>query len=323
MDGFNHVPVLLAQVRETLAGTLRDGASPRVLVDLTLGGAGHTRALAEEARPDLVVGFDRDADALAAARARLADLPCRIETVHAPFSTVRERLADLGIHAVTVLLADIGVSSHQLDTGSRGFSFRAHAPLDMRMDASRGATAAERIAAMGVPDLARVLREYGEEPDARRIAQAVIAAAPTTTDELARTVEGAMSARQRRALGTRIHPATRTFQALRILVNDELGELDRILEDGPELLAPGGRMGVISFHSLEDRRVKQRFRALSRPPELPRGLPVTAAEMPKARFAMPRRLAQGLTADEQELTDNPRARSARLRVLERPLEGDR
>jgi 16S rRNA (cytosine1402-N4)-methyltransferase len=287
-----------------------------VLVDATAGLGGHTLALLAQARPELVVLFDRDAAALAIARERLAHAPCPVRLIHAPFSSLAEALADEGIDAVAAIVADLGVSSLQLDDGARGFSWRADAPLDMRMDQSRGRPAADAIAASDETELTRILREYGEEPDARRIARAVVDARPRTTAALAAVVAAAMSARERRKLGTRIHPATRTFQALRIWVNDELGELDRLLQGAPERLEIGGRFAILTFHSLEDRRVKHRFRELTTV-HTPPHLPLRNDELPRPRFAIPEGYAQGVVPQPAEIAENPRARSARMRVLER------
>ncbi|MCA9717569.1 MAG: 16S rRNA (cytosine(1402)-N(4))-methyltransferase RsmH, partial [Myxococcales bacterium] len=305
------------------APTTADPAYPEpVFVDATCGGAGHTLALLEDARtrPRTVVAMDRDADAIAWAedtlRPRADALGVRLVLVHAPFSSLAEVLDDLQITAVSAILADLGVSSHQLDTAARGFSFRADAPLDMRMDRSRGMSAADVLAAIEERELSRILREYGEEEDATRIARAIVAARPRTTAALADTVREAMSARQRRRLGARIHPATRTFQALRIHVNGELDELKRLLDAAPERLRGGGRLAIISFHSLEDRLVKQRFSALSRPPAVPRGLPIPESERPSAAFSLPLG-RRGQTPGDLELENNPRSRSSRLRALER------
>jgi len=312
-----HVPVLLREVCRALGPALP--AAGGVLVDATCGLAGHLIALLEAAHPARVIAFDRDPQARALAWARLeaAGRTGGVTLVDAPFSTIAARVRDAGVTHVHAILADIGVSSLQLDRGTRGFSWRVDAPLDMRMDPSGGPTAAEILASIDAGALTRILRELGEEPDAGRIAKAIVAARPTTTFALAETVATAMSAPQRRKLGLRIHPATRTFQALRLHVNDELGQLDRLLEDAPELLAVGGRLGVISFHSLEDRRVKQRFAALSRAPAVPAHVPMRADELPRAKFALPAEFAKGVTAAPDELAANPRARSARLRVLER------
>jgi 16S rRNA (cytosine1402-N4)-methyltransferase len=314
-----HESVLAREVSRALAPALGtpDGGPRGVLVDATVGLGGHVRAVVAHARPRMVVGFDRDPDALALARASLSEIPCPVELVGAPFSKLVTQLAELGIREADAVLADLGVSSLQLDRGERGFSWRADAALDMRMDPHHGLSAADAIAAMDAGELARILREYGEEPDAMRIARAIVAARPTTTYALADVVTAAMSAPQRRKLGTRIHPATRTFQALRIHVNDELGELDRLLADAPELLAVGGRLAVISFHSLEDRRVKQRVAALTRPPHVPAHVPLRQHELPRPRFAVPEGFARGVTAEPDEIAANPRSRSARLRVVER------
>lgn len=316
-----HRPVLVDEVCEALAPALAAGVGGGVVVDCTLGGGGHSEAILRRLAPMRLLGLDRDPEAIAHASARLAALEAplaeRFRAFHAPFSTLAEVLGGEGIAAVAAILADLGVSSHQLDTGARGFSFQADAPLDMRMDPTRGASAAELLATIDVRSLARVLREYGEEPDAERIARAIVAARPTTTGALATIVAAAMSAPRRRQLGARIHPATRTFMALRILVNRELEELDRFLEDAPERLAIGGRLGVITFHSLEDRAVKRRFAALSQAPQAPRGIPLRADEAPRPRFAVPPGARQGFVAGDAELESNPRSRSARLRVLER------
>lgn len=311
-----HVPVLEREVCRALAPAIAKGGAG-VLVDATCGMGGHTRALLGCTRPKLVVGFDRDPVALAIARENLADAPCEVRLVDAPFSRITDELHALGIDEAAAILADIGVSSVQLDDGARGFSWREDAPLDMRMDPRHGLSAADVIAAIDVAELARILRDYGEEPEAQRIAKAIVKARPRTTRALAELVGAAMSAPARRKLGMRIHPATRTFQALRIHVNDELGELDRLLADAPRLLAHGGRLAVISFHSLEDRRVKRRFAELSSPPKIPSAVPLRADELPSPDYVVPEGWARGATAQDDEIEHNPRARSARLRLLER------
>lgn len=323
MSSSYHTPVLLREVREALVPPLVASAAP-VFVDATCGGAGHSLAVAEAyraARPDgpplRALALDRDPDALAEARRR--GVPPEIELVHAEFSSLAAVLDARGLASATAVLADLGVSSHQLDTGARGFSFNADAPLDMRMDPTCGAPASQRVAGMSASELTRVLRDYGEEPDAGRIAAAIVAARPTTTRQLATIVGDAMSAAQRRKLGKRIHPATRTFQALRILVNDELGELDALLATAPERLAVGGRLGVITFHSLEDRAAKRRFVELSRAELPPPGLPIAARDLPRPRFVVPEGYRQGVVPRPDEVLDNPRSRSCRLRLLERAL----
>lgn len=316
-----HVSVLAREVARALTPALV--AAPQgALVDATAGLGGHTATLLQHAQPKVAVVFDRDADALALAKQRLADAPCPIRAIHAPFSSLADELDAVGVDTVAAIIADLGVSSIQLDRIERGFSFRGDAPLDMRMDVSRGSTAADVLAEITPSALARMLSEYGEEPDARRIAEAIVRARPTTTSALTRVVTDAMSARQRRKLGVRINPATRTFQALRIHVNDELGELDRFLAVAPGRLMVGGRLAIITFHSLEDRRVKRHFRALTSPPQLPPHLPITAQEQPRPHFSLVKEFARGVTPTAEEVDANPRARSARLRVVQRDLQGE-
>ncbi len=326
-DSVAHITVLAEEVCAALRPALNGSTGidaeggPRpgvgVLVDATAGLGGHTVALLAATRPSRVILVDRDPHALALARARLGQASCPLDFVHAGFASLAEALAELGVHEVAAIVADLGVSSMQLDEPERGFSFRGDGPLDMRMDPSQGQTAAELLAELDAGRLARVLREYGEEPEASRIAAAVIKARPTTTRGLAEVVTAATSGHQRRKLAGRIHPATRTFQALRIAVNDELGQLDRFLAAAPALLRVGGRLAVITFHSLEDRRVKRRFRALCRPPQPPAHLPLQQHELPQPRFTTPAEYAGGVTSGPAELESNPRARSARLRLLER------
>jgi 16S rRNA (cytosine1402-N4)-methyltransferase len=338
--GARHVSVLVQEVCDALAPCFPGPDEPPagIWVDATAGGAGHTLAMLARTRPQRAILFDHDPRALAIAHERLRDAPCPVELVGASFSTLTEHLTKLGVTGpqgdqpsggrprddqsqprIAAILADLGVSSFQLDEAQRGFSMRADAPLDMRMDPTRGPTLAEALADLDAPTLTGILREYGEEPDARRIAEAIVIARPRTTLELANAVTNAMSARQRRRLGLRIHPATRTFMALRIHLNRELDELDRFLEQAPELLTVGGRLAVISFHSLEDRRVKQRMRQLGRAPSLPSQIPLTERELPRPRFTIPRGYSSGVTPTEEEIERNPRSRSARLRVLERSL----
>lgn len=315
--GEGHISVLPREVCDALApGFPAADQAPRgVYVDATCGAGGHIEAVLERFAPAQVVAIDRDVTALERAQARLSAARTPILFVHAPFSALGPTLQERGIKADGIL-ADLGVSSMQLDQVERGFSFRGDAPLDMRMNADDPKTAADLIAELDVPALIRILREYGEEQDAPRIARAIIDAKPTTTGALAQIVADAMSHKQRRKLGLRIHPATRTFQALRIHLNDELGELDTLLREGPEALTIGGRLAIITFHSLEDRRVKQAFRRRSAPKDLPAGLPVPESER-QAPFSQPRPFAKGVVAQPDEVDANPRARSARLRVLER------
>jgi 16S rRNA (cytosine1402-N4)-methyltransferase len=315
-----HEPVLLDAVCRALqpalgasgAGSERRGT----FLDVTAGGGGHAAAVWERCGPARAVLLDRDPEAVARVTERFRTERA-VVVRHARMSQFAEALDALGLGGAEAVLADLGVSSFQLDTAARGFSFREDGPLDLRMDPTSGEPAAEWLARCDAQALAQVLRAYGEEPEARRLAPAILAARPTRTAQLAAVVEAAMSAPARRRLGRRIHPATRTFQALRIAVNRELEELEALLEEAPGRLVAGGRLAVITFHSLEDRRVKRRFAQLSSAPDVPRGLPVREAERAAANFVVPVEFRGGVVAGETEVTRNPRARSARLRVIAR------
>ncbi len=298
--GFEHQTVLLDE-----AVSLLRPEEGRVIVDGTLGGGGHTLALLEKGAT--VVGIDRDPRALAAASSRLAGFGDRFRPVRGNFGDVEALLEG---EAVDGLLLDLGVSSPQLDVAERGFSFQKEGPLDMRM-ADEGMTAAELIRETNEKALVRILREWGEEPFAPRIARALKAAEPKTTLE---AVEAVKSAVPRKAWPKKINVATKTFQALRMAVNDELGALDRALEALPRVLRDGGVAAVISFHSLEDRRVKERFRELCGRCVCPPGMPVCGCGA-KGTFTPATRKA--VSASEAELERNPRARSARLRAVEK------
>ncbi|MDR0967171.1 MAG: 16S rRNA (cytosine(1402)-N(4))-methyltransferase RsmH [Myxococcales bacterium] len=302
---FHHVTVL----RDEAVALLR-GRPGLTMLDGTLGGGGHAQALLESGAR--VIGLDRDPRALAAASARLAAFGDRFQAVPARFSLAREVLDALGVARVDGLLLDLGVSSPQFDEASRGFSFAQDGPLDMRMGAE-GESAAQLIARLSEAELADVIFELGEEPHSRRIARAIkrVEPLPTTTHALARLVSDAIP---RAAWPKKIHPATRTFQALRIAVNHELEELDAILDALPALLAPEGRAAIISFHSLEDRKVKARFRDLERRCACPPGMPVCGCGRQPEFRALTRR---AITASDAELDANPRARSAHLRAIER------
>jgi 16S rRNA (cytosine1402-N4)-methyltransferase len=294
-----HTPVLLAEVVAALAPRAGE-----LFVDCTLGRGGHAEALLEAA-DCRVIGLDRDPAAIAATRARLARFGDRLRAVHAPFSSLSAVLDDLGEPRVDGLLADLGVSSPQLDDPARGFSFRDSGPVDMRMDPTSSPSAADLVNEWDESELARVVFRYGEEKRSRAVARALVAGRPwTDTAALAAAVAKAVGGRP-----TRIHPATRTFQALRIAVNDELGELERLLPVAIERLAPGGRLAIISFHSLEDRIVKRFLAAESgRTGERdPWGDPVVS----------PRVLAQAKAVRPPSDDPNPRARSARLRTASR------
>jgi 16S rRNA (cytosine1402-N4)-methyltransferase len=309
-----HVPVLLGRVTELLApACAADGA---VLVDATLGLAGHSLALLR-AHPGLrLVGLDRDPDARAEATRRLtaAGVADRATVVPAVFDELPEVLDRLGLTEVQAVLFDLGVSSLQLDRPDRGFSYAADAPLDMRMDPSAPRTAADVVNTYPAADLARVLRVYGEERFATRIAQAITRErerAPfTRTERLAHLVRDSIPAATRRTGG---HPAKRTFQALRIEVNDELGVLQRALPAALDALAVGGRIAVLTFHSLEDRIVKQTL-AAGAVDRTPPGLPVPLPEMGPTLRLLTR---GGEPPSEAEVAANPRAASARVRAAER------
>jgi 16S rRNA (cytosine1402-N4)-methyltransferase len=304
---YRHEPVLSREVVEILRP-----AAGRLLLDCTLGGGGHSARFLELGAQ--VIGIDRDPLAVAAARARLARYGEAFRVVRADFRDARAVLDALGIGEVDGAVADLGVSSPQLDEPGRGFSFSRPGPLDMRM-AAEGETLAELLARVDERELAAILRRYGEEPFARPIARAVLRAArsgePLDTARLAEVAAGAIP---RRAWPRRVHPATRTFQALRIAVNDELGSLAAWLADLPALVKVGGRAVAISFHSLEDRMVKERFRALTRACTCPPDLPVCACGA-RAAFAPVTRKA--VAPSEAEVAANPRARSAKLRAVER------
>lgn len=289
-----HEPVLVDEVVSLLA--------PRpegVYVDCTVGLGGHASALLA-AGAGRVIGIDRDEAALAIARERLRDESTRIEFVHAEHREIAHVLAQRGIACVDGVLADLGVSSLQVDEPERGFSFRHAGPLDMRMDRSRGETLADRLRAVDEATLADLIWRFGEERHSRRVARAIVAArdrgALSSTTDLASAIRRAAGGRG----WQRIDPATRTFQALRIWVNDELGAVERLLEEAWRVLGPRGRLAILAFHSLEDRLVKQAFRQLAGDPTM-------------ARLVTKRPVVAG----DAECERNPRARSARLRVLER------
>jgi len=300
-----HRAVLAAEALAALA--LRaDG----VYVDLTFGRGGHSRAILAALGPaGRLIALDRDPEAVAAAQA-LADP--RFAIVHAPFSRLAQVLDEARLPQVHGVLADLGVSSPQLDDPARGFSFRADGPLDMRMDPTRGPSAAQWLAAASQTEIREAIRNYGEERFAKQIAAALVAARArepiVRTQQLADLVAAAVRTREAGQ-----DPATRTFQALRILVNRELEEVSLMLPQAVARLASGGRLAVVSFHSLEDRIVKRFMRALAQP-ALPRDLPIRASEMPQAALRI---VGRPVRPGALELAGNPRARSAVLRVAER------
>lgn len=293
-----HQPVLREEVLRLLRPTGR-----RVLLDCTVGLGGHAEAMLESAGPEaLLIGTDVDEGNLRLARQRLARFGGQVRLFLANFTQLPAVLAEAGAPKADLLLADLGISSNQLDDPGRGLSFMVDGPLDMRLDPSGPRTAADLLADLSERELADVIYAYGEERYSRRIARAIVAARASEpilrTTPLARIVQASYPAPAKRSRKG-VHPATRTFQALRIAVNDELANLERLLELVPELLAPRGRAGVISFHSLEDRRVKQAF-----------------ARLDKAGWA--RVLTKKpLTPTAQEIEKNLRSRSAKLRVIEK------
>jgi 16S rRNA (cytosine1402-N4)-methyltransferase len=297
---FQHIPVLLAEVIAGLAPR-PDGR----YIDGTLGGGGHAAAILEATVPGgRLLGIDADPAALAAGASRLSSFGDRVTLAHGNFRDLTQLARANGFEPAAGILLDLGVSSHQLDTPERGFSFMADAPLDMRMDPTGGETAADLVDELSEGELADVIYRYGEEHGSRRIARAIVAARRAgriaTTGELAEIVARALGGRH-----GKIHPATRTFQALRIAVNHELESLEAALPQAVETLAPGGRLAVIAFHSLEDRIVKQYFRAES-------GYGGTTG---------PSRLRiltkKPIEAGSAEARGNPRARSAKLRIAEK------
>jgi len=301
-----HRPVLLRETIELLAAE-RGG----LFVDCTVGLGGHSEAILQATSGAQVLGIDRDEEALELARQRLAHYGSRFRAVHADFRELTRVLATAKVSQVHGILADLGVSSLQLDSLSRGFSFRHEAPLDMRMDMSKGETAAELLGRLSEVEIANLIFEYGEEPRSRRIARAIVQRRERgdpieTTTALAGLVERAIGSSKKR----RIHPATRTFQALRIAVNAELENLDRFISEAVDHLEPDGLLAVISFHSLEDRIVKRTLQKLSGRCQCPPRLPKCICGAQKIIEVLTKR---PLVPDEAEIEENPRARSAKLR----------
>ena len=306
-----HQPVLLTEVVAALGN---DNAGPRdgaIYVDGTFGAGGYTRAILEAANCT-VFAIDRDPDAIAGADDLVRRYAGRLHVIQGRFGDMLRLLNERGISAVNGVTLDLGVSSMQIDEAARGFSFRFDGPLDMRMEQT-GESAADLVNHMAEQPLADLIFTFGEEKKSRRVAKAIVAAralAPiTSTGQLAEIVRRAIG-----PSGEKIDPATRTFQALRIAVNDEMGEIDRGLAAAESLLAPGGRMAIVSFHSLEDRRVKHFMREQAgRNPKGSRHLPEVTTTQASLRLVTP----QGIAPSDAETAANPRARSARLRVAER------
>jgi 16S rRNA (cytosine1402-N4)-methyltransferase len=280
-------------------------------VDATLGAGGHAAGILEASSPDgQLLGIDLDPQALALASRRLAEYTRRITLVQASFTSLSEQLARVGWEQVSGIVIDLGVSSMQFDTPERGFSFQADGPLDMRFGPQQAVSAEELVNSLPEPELADLIWRYGEDRLSRRIARSILQARPLhTTRELANAVAHAYGGKKER-----IHPATRTFQALRIAVNQELQALESVLPQAVAALSPGGRLAVISFHSLEDRLVKQYFRRESRDCICPPELPVCTCGHKASITEITRHPIQ---AGEDEIIENPRSRSAKLRVAEK------
>jgi len=307
--GAVHVPVLCDRIVELLSPALqRPGA---VYVDGTMGLAGHAIAVLRACPEARLIGIDRDLDAHVVATERLGDLAERATLVHAGYDELPRVLAEQGIERIDAMLLDLGLSSLQIDTVERGFAYRVDAPLDMRMNATEGKTAAEVLNGYPESELARILTWYGEERFAGRIARAIVAGRPyTSSARLVETISGAIPAAARHTGG---HPAKRTFQALRIEVNQELDGLRAVLPAALSALRVGGRLAVLSYHSLEDRMVKRAMAELASD-RAPKGIPV----VPPHLMAQVRLLTRGAERpDAEETGHNPRAASARLRVAER------
>lgn len=309
MGGLVHRSVLFDEALDGLA-IREDG----IYVDGTFGRGGHAGALLGRlGAAGRLIAFDKDPEAVAHAQARFGG-DARFQMVASSFAVMPQVMAQQGLNGrVDGVLLDLGVSSPQLDDAARGFSFRADGPLDMRMDPAGSPSAAEWIAEVGEPELARVLKEYGEERYAKRIARAIVEARKhrgiTTTAQLAEIIRAANPAWERH-----IDPATRSFQAIRIFINRELEDLQQCLAQVLDVLAPGGRLVVISFHSLEDRIVKQFIQQQSRGPELPRGLPLRQDQIAAPRM---RSIGKAQRASAQEVEENPRSRSAIMRIAEK------
>lgn len=308
---FHHIPVMLAETLDYMG--LRPGGT---YVDCTLGGGGHSSEMVKRVQPGgRIIGIDQDPDALKAAGEKLREYAASVTLVHSNFYRLKEVLAELGVPAVDGVLFDIGVSSHQLDEAGRGFSYMQDAPLDMRMNPQDTTTAADLVNNLPEQELTRIIREYGEERWAKRIAEFIAHRREirpiATTGELVEVIKRAIPAGARRE-GP--HPAKRTFQALRIAVNDELGRFAAALRDAVDVLKPGGRVCVITFHSLEDRIAKETFRELAGRCTCPPELPVCKCEnKPQVKIIT----NKPVSPKAAEIEMNPRARSAKLRVAQK------
>lgn len=309
---FHHIPVLLHECLDGL-GVKPDG----IYVDGTLGGGGHSSEILKRLTTGHLYGIDRDGEAIEAATKRISDmgLTGNFTAIRGNFHDAKALLAEEGITKVDGVLLDLGVSSHQLDEGGRGFSYQGDFPLDMRMDKSAPLTARDIVNTWSMEDIVRIIRDYGEENWAVQIARVLCDRRKQysidTTAQLVDIIDAAIPKKVRAKDGS--HPARRTFQALRIAVNDELAPLENAIRDLASMLNPGGRLCVIAFHSLEDRIVKNTFRSLANPCTCPKSFPVcVCGKKPTIKPVS----GKPITAGEQELRENPRARSATLRVAE-------
>lgn len=305
---FSHTPVLLNEVLKLL-----DCHPGQVIVDGTVGGGGHAYEILKRIIPGgFLIGIDRDPNALEAAQKKLEEFEGCFKLVHANFANVKEVLKSLGIDAVDGMLLDLGVSSYQLEERARGFTYMQDAPLDMRMDPTQTFSAYNVVNEYSQQELERVIRDYGEERWAKRIAQFIVNSRPIeTTGQLVDVIKKAIPAAARRE-GP--HPAKRTFQAIRIEVNQELSLLSKAIEDAVDVLKPGGRLCVISFHSLEDKIVKQMFRSLSNPCTCPPDSPVcTCGRRPRVKVLT----SKPVTPTSSEVSANPRSRSAKARCCQK------
>ena len=306
---FKHVSVLL---EESIQGL--DIKEDGIYADGTLGGGGHSYEIAKRLTTGRLIGIDQDEDAIAAATKRLEEFKDRVTIVRDNYMNMRSVLDDLGIDKVDGILLDLGVSSYQFDEAERGFSYREDAPLDMRMDRRRTLTARQVVNEYSESELFRVIRDYGEDKFAKNIAKHIVAARQDkpieTTFELSEIIKAAIPAKFKAGKG---HPAKQTFQAIRIEVNGELEVLKSFLEEATDMLKEGGRLCIITFHSLEDRMVKETFKRLENPCICPPGFPVcTCGRVPQAKL-----VGKPITAGAGELQSNNRAKSARLRILEK------
>jgi len=305
---FHHIPVLLNETLELL-----NPEPGKVIVDGTLGGGGHAQEILKRIAPDgFLIGIDRDPNALKAAEERLKKIDGRFTVVHSNFVHIKDVLKQLNIAAVDGMMMDLGVSSHQLDEEERGFTYQEDAPLDMRMDPGQPFSAYHVINEYSEEELSRVIWEYGEERWAKRIAQFIVKNRPVkTTGELVQIIKMAIPAAARR---TGPHPARRTFQAVRIEVNQELSLLEQAIENAVDVLKPGGRLCVITFHSLEDRIVKHTFQRLYNPCICPPKAPICTCGRKKKVEILTRK---PVVPKEEELKGNPRSRSAKLRACQK------